>query len=148
MLDLDSPRWKELNAAVDVHYVPERIRQLAKDPTNELWIEIWENIAHQWTLYTAAYAALPHLLALGMAQGIVSQPTFLLNLGRVAAPRERVKPVPEDLKAEFDEALKTVAPFALRAAESRGCRPDPHATGFSGFPVCRVCACTHAESIE
>src|SRR5262249_51357968 len=67
MLGLDSKRWGELSAAVggDGWRVVRYIRSLAERPTEFDWSEVWEQIAHQWTLGSAAYAALPHLLRLG-----------------------------------------------------------------------------------
>src|SRR5262245_58786629 len=99
MLDLDAQRWKDLSAAVDPMLVPRRIGQLALRPTENDWTELWEDISHQGTLYSSAYAAVPHLVRLGTMQGLTETPTFLFTLGRIAAPYERDAEPPPDLKA-------------------------------------------------
>ena len=117
MLDLDSTRWHELASAGDKpSFVPQLIRKLMSQPSTADWAEVFEQIAHQWTLNPTAYAALPHLLRLGIEQGIVNQATFLLDLGRIAAPFERRAPCPDDLKLDFDNAIQEAAAIALNAA--------------------------------
>ena len=129
MLDLDSQRWKELSAAVAPALVPQRIRQLEVQATENDWAELWEDISHQGTMYSSAYAALPHLIRLGTLQGLLGDPSFLFSVGRIAAPYERECEPPPDLKAEFDAALKESAAFALRAAQDTGYRPVEYITG-------------------
>lgn len=129
MLDLDSQRWKELSAAVDPALVPQRIRILEVQPTENDWAELWEDISHQGTLYSSAYAALPHLIHLGTLQGLLGDASFLFSVGRIAAPYERESEPPPDLKTEFDAALKEAAAFALRAAQDTGYSPVEYISG-------------------
>jgi hypothetical protein len=129
MLDLDSQRWRELSAAVDPMLVPQRIRQLEVQPTENDWAELWEDISHQGTLYSSAYAAVPHLIRLGTMQGLTGTPLFLFSLGRIAAPYERDAPLPPDLKADFDAALKEAAAIALQAAQDALCSPVEYISG-------------------
>jgi hypothetical protein len=127
MLDLDSDRWERLSAAGGhPKLVPRLIRSLSQRPTPGDWAEVWEQVSHQWTLYSSAYAALPHLLRLGIAQGICTQPDFMLGLGRVAAPLERAEPAPEDLKPAFDEALREAADVTIRAAKTSAYQPKDY----------------------
>ena len=79
MLNLESKRWDDLTAAGGQggRFVAQLIAALTDNPTDEDWGEVWEQVAHQWTLESAAYAALPHLLRLGIAQGITDNPEFL-----------------------------------------------------------------------
>ena len=83
MLALDSPRWSELVAAGgNTSLVPRLIQQLREAPLSDGWSELWEQLSHQWTGYPVAFAALPHVVALGLRHGIVDDPDFLLGLGR------------------------------------------------------------------
>jgi hypothetical protein len=117
MLDLDSDRWRELSAAGGhPELVPRLIRSLAERPTEAAWGEVWEQVGHQWSLYSSAYAALAHLLGLGISQGIATTPDFLLCVGRVAARMEAPEPCPDDLKAAFDAAVQEARELALQAA--------------------------------
>jgi hypothetical protein len=128
MLDLDSKRWEGLTAAGGsrARLVPRLLRSLSEHPSEQDWAEVWEQVAHQWTLYSSAYAALPHLLRLGVRQGKAADPEFLLNLGRVAAPLERSEECPADLEADFDAALREAAGIALRGAKGSGYEPTEY----------------------
>lgn len=124
MLALDSTRWSDLQSAGgNPLLVPRLIQRLATNPTEQDWAEIWEQVSHQWSLYSSAYAALPHLLRLGIKQGISTQPDFLLCLGRVAAPLECTEQCPEDLKPPFEAALREAAAIALEAAQNSAAEP-------------------------
>jgi hypothetical protein len=121
MLDLDSPRWAELaTAGGNPSLLVGLLRSLREDPTEEDWEEAWEQVAHQFTRSSAAYAALPHLLRLGVEQGLATDPDFLFNMGRVAAPFEVEAPVPEDLRADYEAALAEARTLALQAAAAPG----------------------------
>src|SRR5262249_28168485 len=69
MLDLDSPRWSELTHAYGAASdIPDRLRAVAKHPnpkkkyTDEPWFTLWSSLYHQGNIYTASYAAVPHLV--------------------------------------------------------------------------------------
>jgi hypothetical protein len=69
MLDLGHPRWGELchayGAAGDI---PNLLRALASStgPTqghqDEPWFSLWSSLCHQGDVYTASYAAVPHIV--------------------------------------------------------------------------------------
>ncbi len=96
MLDLEATRWSALEAAGGGGglVVAGLIDSLARSPTDRVWDEVWEQIAHQGGLYSSAYAALPHLLRLGVDQGLGEQPDFLIRLGGVAAPPTSSRSIP------------------------------------------------------
>jgi hypothetical protein len=129
MLDLSSPRWLELSSAGgrSTRLVPDLIAALRSQPSEGDWAEIWEQLGHQWTLHPVAYAALPHLVPLSVAQGRALSPDFLLSVGRLAAPLERIAPCPDDLRADYEAALRTCGAFAARAAASPAYEPRDYA---------------------
>ncbi len=117
MLDLNSDRWIQLQSASGhSRVVPDLIQSLSKRYNQNDWDEVWQQISHQQTLYPAAYAAFPHLLRLGRTHGIQSSADFLYSCGYIAAPFECVEPTPDDLAAEFNEALRVAGEIALAAA--------------------------------
>jgi hypothetical protein len=128
MLDHGSDRWKQLTSAggTSANLVPQLIRSLEEHPLDEDWAEVWEQVAHQWTLHSSGYAALPHLLRLRIRQGLDTNPDFLLDLGRVAAPLEKVGEYPKDLKPAFERALREAARIALRAAKGSKSNPTDY----------------------
>jgi hypothetical protein len=68
MLSLDSPRWATLQHAYgDASDIPELLRQLPdfppSDGNKEPWFTIWSSLAHQGDVYSASFAAVPHVVA-------------------------------------------------------------------------------------
>lgn len=68
MLDLNSPRWGELDHAYGkASDIPNLLRQLEANPdvgdeSHEPWHTLWGSLCHQTTVYPASYAAVPHLV--------------------------------------------------------------------------------------
>ena len=67
MLSLDSPHWNELKHAYGVASdTPDLLRQLGSFPTSEgesdPWFTIWSSLAHQGDVYSASFAAVPHVI--------------------------------------------------------------------------------------
>lgn len=123
MLTLNSPRWLELaDSSVHAQFVIDLIRSLASDPTEEDWAEMGEQIAHQGTLASVAYAAFPHLVSIAKAQGRFTDPNFLICVRRVAAPTSVMAPCPEDLRPTFTAALSEARELVIAVA-SHGDHP-------------------------
>lgn len=56
--------WASLRDAYgDAALVPDLLRRLSTDDRDPVWDELWSRICHQGTVYSASFAALPHLLA-------------------------------------------------------------------------------------
>jgi hypothetical protein len=71
MLLLDDPRWGELQHAYgNAADVPDMLRALASstgpkaDYRDEPWFGLWSSLCHQGDVYTASYAAVPHIVHL------------------------------------------------------------------------------------
>lgn len=121
MLSLDSPRWSQLKAAGgNPSLVTGLIRSLVLSPSKHDWDEVWEQVSHQWTAYPIAFAALPHLIQLGIEQGIAKSPEFLLGLGRTVDSLARLGDPPADLEADFAAALRQVAPIVQAVSVTPG----------------------------
>jgi len=68
MLELSSPRWGELRDAYgSAAKIPELLRQLSAlprdDGSSEPWFTLWSALAHQGDVYSASFAAVPHVVA-------------------------------------------------------------------------------------
>jgi hypothetical protein len=133
VLDLNSPRWAELKSAVgDGRLVAQRLQELAESgerpvspqwgTTRGLWVEILEDIGHQFTRYSSAYAALPHLIEAAFAHRFESDPQFLHVMGSLAAPYGCIGDVPQDLAPEFAAGLERMAKVALDALGTANAR--------------------------
>lgn len=69
MLSLDDPRRNELQHAYgDAADIPDLLRALSsstgptKDYRDEPWFSLWSSLCHQDDVYTASYAAIPHIV--------------------------------------------------------------------------------------
>ena len=68
MLSLDSAQWSQLSHAYGgASDIPELLRQLKSLPSSENdrepWFSIWSALAHQGDVYSASFAAVPHVVA-------------------------------------------------------------------------------------
>jgi hypothetical protein len=127
MLPLDSGRWSSLVAAGgNSLLVPQLIQALRNNPTDRDWGEVWEQISHQWTGYSIAFAAVPHLVHLAIRQGVASTADFLLGLGRTVDSVAELGPPPADLKGPWEDALREMTPIVDRTAITSGLDPEDY----------------------
>jgi hypothetical protein len=121
MLSLESTRWLDLEAAGgNPLLVPRLIQALARNSNTWDWDEVWEQVSHQWSGYTIAFAAVPHLVHLAIEQGQAMAPQFLLGLGRTVDSVACLGPPPADLATAYGHALQKAAFFAEQAARTIG----------------------------
>jgi hypothetical protein len=113
MLDLRSPRWKELSQAYgSAENIPGLLTQLEtatpkRDYRSEPWYSLWSSLCHQGDVYTASYAAVPHIVALGSKKPVSERIDILLLSAKIEAQRH-VKSAPEipaDLKISYKDAI-------------------------------------------
>src|ERR1700750_2021368 len=67
MLDRDSPEWSTLqHASGSATDIPDLFRQHESLPNSEgnaePWFSLWSALAHQGDVYTASFAAVPHVV--------------------------------------------------------------------------------------
>lgn len=112
MLSLDSPVWSTLEhaygSAVDI---PDLLRQLASLPssegTNEPWFYIWSALAHQGDVYTASFAAVPHVVHYLASDPSAASSVYFQFPAWIEICRQRhAMTVPSELAADYFEALR------------------------------------------
>ena len=104
MLGLDDPRWKQLDHAYGpAGNVPDLLRALERGE-QELWEELAPSLCHLGCVYSATYAAVPHLVRIAAGEALADQIAFWSFLGAVASAREAA-PVPVDLQAAYEGSL-------------------------------------------
>ncbi|MBH1555208.1 hypothetical protein I5U56_13555 [Stenotrophomonas maltophilia] len=71
LIALDDPRWGELQHAYGAaDDIPELLANLIipkgerseDDPIEDTWHELWSSLCHQGDVYTASFAAVPHIV--------------------------------------------------------------------------------------
>jgi hypothetical protein len=148
VIELKSPRWSKLRqaygAATDV---PDLLQRLADGDREAIW-ELYATICHQGTVYSASYAAVPHLAKIASATRRPRPRAEILTLlGSIVAGADRAE-IPADLQADYDAALpaalkqalttlqepigRSAAVYLLEVAAALAGRPLPHGalTGF------------------
>jgi hypothetical protein len=122
VVPLTSSCWAELaDDPRRPRLVPELLARLRQYPDDQVWAELLEQCVHQRGLRRIAYAAVPHLVQLAVAQDRWWHPDVLLAFGWAAqpCPGDLVEPVPADLAEGYRHALAGAAVLALRAVRER-----------------------------
>jgi hypothetical protein len=122
-LSLDSPRWAELAQAYgSAEDVPRLLEALAcigsEDARAEVWFALWRTLHHPGEAYTASYAAVPHLLAIGGALGLRERAEAVHLVSRIEASRRAPAshPMPDDLVTAYAAAVDSLPAFVAAAA--------------------------------
>ena len=114
MLLLDDPRWHQLQhaygAAADI---PPMLRALelspgpALDSQAEPWFSLWSSLCHQDDVYTASYAAVPHIVRIaGTTVTPIDFSFFLLPTAiEVARRAGRGPAIPEECAEPYHAAI-------------------------------------------
>jgi hypothetical protein len=125
LLDLDSPRWSELTHAYgDAADIPELLRQLEGVPTStydsEPWFSLWSALAHQGDVYSASFAAVPHVVRVIASAPARADSSYFHFPAWVEVCRARAgMPIPSDLVHAYREALAQLPALVAASAEQR-----------------------------
>jgi hypothetical protein len=142
MLELSSPRWEELHDAYGTAgRIPELLRQLSGLPSDEgdsePWFSLWSALAHQGDVYSASFAAVPHVIAaLATSPEIASEGYFHFPAWIEICRQRKAVEIPDDLKAAYFDALQRV-PGLVASAANRSWNP--------AFTACALSATAAAK---
>jgi len=125
VLDLKSARWAELRhaygSAADIPALLERLRQLPRSRGDaEPWFTLWSALAHQGDVYTASFAAVPHVVAaLATAPTEADESYFQFPAWvEICRAKSQVE-IPEDLKSPYFESLARLPSLVAQASSSQ-----------------------------
>ncbi|WP_401729258.1 hypothetical protein [Stenotrophomonas muris] len=122
LIALDDPRWAELQHAYGAaDDIPELLANLSipngerskDDPIEDTWHELWSSLCHQGDVYSASFAAVPHIV-----NALLLQPKPLtfdfvgLPISIEMERREAGIALPDIAEPEYSEALHRLAKFA------------------------------------
>ena len=117
MLPLDAPHWSSLSDAYGpATDIPDLLRALAADPRPkpeyeaEPWFSLWSGLCHQEDVYTASYAAVPHIVAIASsAPGPIDFSFLQLPAAiEIARHRGRGPTVPAELATAYHAAIASL----------------------------------------
>jgi hypothetical protein len=126
MLSLDSPACDQLrHCCGPASNIPDLLRSLAANPQptkgdDGPWESLWSLLCHQGDIYTASYAAVPHIIAIALnAKGPIDF-GFLLLPARIeiARKRKRGPDIPQEFEWDYFAALRKLIECAARHAAS------------------------------
>lgn len=122
MLSLESQRWAELEHAYGAASdIPHLLAQLADLPgakgEEEPWFSLWGALAHQGDVYSASFAAVPHVVAaLARAPLKADSTYFQFSAWVEICRRKRNVEIPADLKFDYFAALSRLPILVADAA--------------------------------
>lgn len=114
MLSLDDSRWSDLQHAYgSAGDVPRLLRSLASSPgpkasyQDEPWFSLWSRLCHQGDVYSASYAAVPHIVQIAnQARDPVDFAFFQLPTAvEVARQTGRGPDIPEPFADGYHRAI-------------------------------------------
>jgi len=142
MLNLDSPRWSELRHAYGVASdIPALLRQLDRLPAakaeDEPWFSLWSALAHQGDVYSASFAAVPHVVkALSLSPVSADAVYFQFPAWVEICRAKKNIVVPQELAPAYFEALSQM-PSIVAAAATRSWNPDILACALSAIAAAK-----------
>jgi hypothetical protein len=123
MLSLQSKRWSELQhtygSAADIPALLERLGELPKSEGEaEPWFTLWSALAHQGDVYSASFAAVPHVVAaLATAPSKADESFFQFPAWVEICRAKNQVDIPEDLKASYFESLARLPSLVSQASD-------------------------------
>lgn len=111
MLPLDDPRWHDLHHAYgDAADIPGQLRLLpdaGAGSRGEPWFGLWSSLCHQGDVYTASYAAVPHIVEIACRTAGPIDFNFLLLPAAIEVARRtgRGPDVPDCEAAGYHAAI-------------------------------------------
>jgi hypothetical protein len=139
VLSLQSARWSELRhaygRATDIPALLERLRELPKSEGEaEPWFSLWSALAHQGDVYSASFAAVPHVVAaLATAPARADASFFQFPAWVEICRAKNGVEVPEDLRASYLEALAHLPSLVAQAVQ-------PWEPGFAACALSAIAA--------
>lgn len=122
MLDLKSKQWSELQHAYgSAADIPELLVQLQQLPNSEgdaePWFTLWSALAHQGDVYSASFAAVPHVIAaLAISPSEADESFFQFPAWIEICRAKNCVEIPQYLKAPYFEALARLPALVAQAS--------------------------------
>ena len=122
-LSLDSPRWGQLAQAYgSAEDVPRLLEALAcigsEDARAEVWFALWRTLHRPDEVYSASYAAVPHLLSISRAFGARERAEAVHLVTRIEVARRcpSSDAMPPDLLEAYAAAVESLPTVVAEVA--------------------------------
>jgi hypothetical protein len=123
MLGLNDSRWNELEHAYgNASDIPGLLKQLSALPVaageDEPWFSLWSALAHQGDVYSASFAAVPHVIAALASDPLKADSTYFQFPAWVECCRvNKDVPIPADLVWDYKQALSQLPQLVAEASK-------------------------------
>jgi hypothetical protein len=123
MLGLNDSQWNELEHAYgNASDIPDLLKQLSALPPatgeKEPWFSLWSALAHQGDVYSASFAAVPHVIAALATDPLKADSTYFQFPAWVECCRvNKAVPIPEDLVWDYKQALSQLPQLVAEASK-------------------------------
>jgi hypothetical protein len=123
MLSVDAVEWRDLQHAYgSASDIPDLLRQLAQDTRpkadyqEDPWYSLWSSLCHQGDIYTASYAAVPHVVEIALGAAFPMDFGFFLlpTCVEIARARGRGPDIPHALELAYHRSLKRLLECTIR----------------------------------
>jgi hypothetical protein len=123
LISLESDQWHKLTHAYgSASDIPALLRQLAQNPgpksgyKDEPWFSLWSALCHQEDVYGASYAALPHIVDIGINAQVPIDFSFFQLPACIEVSRNngRGPEVPPELAEAYFDGLRGLHECAFR----------------------------------
>ena len=125
MLDVTSPRWRELTQTYGTaEDIPRLLDALAtheyEAERQELWFGLWATLCPEGNVQTAAYASVPHVLRIARARTAGEQVAALHFAASVETARHiaGAPPIPHELVPAYALAVESLPAMVASLADS------------------------------
>ena len=116
MINLDNVEWSNFSHAYgEATDIPAMLQQLADYPdspdySTEPYFSLWSALCHQGDTCTAAYASVPHILALAKAEPKRINYQFILlpTSIEIARLQGRGPDIPSDMELDYFKAIRSM----------------------------------------
>lgn len=141
MLDLNAPEWDRLRHAYgNAADVPDLIRRLQRDAADgEAWEGLWSALCHQFDVYEATYAALPHVIRLmgGLPLQDRVEAANFIGTAAACAARPAAPAVPASLAGAYELALREADGLLLDSLAHRAWDVEAYKVLFGALAAVR-----------
>ncbi len=116
MIDLDSSEWSNLQHAYgSASDIPPMLKQLetypeGKDSSEEPFFSLWSSLCHQGDTNNAAYASVPHILAIAKAEPKrINYQFILLPISiELARLQGRGPEIPKNIELDYLKSINSI----------------------------------------
>jgi uncharacterized protein YbaR (Trm112 family) len=118
MLELESPRWAQLRHAYGTaDDIPELLSRLSREADSETIDTVFGSICHQGSVYSASFAAVPHLVSIALKQSDAecrAQVLILVGAIRSSTDYRGESEIPSDILEAYEQILPSALDASVR----------------------------------